>query len=1217
MQANRAKTMRSGSVRRAVSVRLRTVIVFLSVLLCTGAAGVGTWLFLQKSPDSSKEIEIAERQRTRIQKITALSLRAASGDNDARREVLDTAARYSRALKTLQDGDEEEGIAPAPPNVQPHLRRIHARWGPFRTHLQMIVRAPRATDPFTAAVTYIRDAGQTLRAGTKRVAQEYGAVQQRKAGTFTRWGLVFLLLVGGVGLFLSLAFRPVNGAFTRTTESRPGTENGRSTPETSVREEAQKSGLWTKILRFIYALWTVKNGGSNALGNGPSHPTSASDARDAARPSPRRPHDGAGRLASESDLDRTVARPNSTESSSSAVDQQNGVPNRKTVDHEQAAPGHRLATHLPGVVFQWRVRPDGTQNIQYETYFVGDGAEELLGIDPEPDGFHERFVERVPPSHRDAVLESVTTAIKRDSQWRLEVPFDKPSGERIWLLAAATPERHERNAVVHGVLFDITEQKERERTLREREATARAVTQNVSEGLYRMTPQDGLIYANQAFADMLGYDEVDEALRADPADLYASPDERKRLRRAIREHDTFERVEVEFSRTDGSTLLGLVSGSVSRDETGAVRCFDAAVTDITEKSRYQEELDRMATRLELALEATETGIWEWDLATDDVFWDDACERLFGYDTGTFPGTYQAFVDRVCDEDVDMLEQKITRAVETGAPFQADFRIDRPDGEQSWLESRGLVQYDEDGDARRMIGIQTDITERKKRERELRRKERRYQAILEDPNILAGLLAPDGTLLQANQTAMEYVEADLEAVTGQPFWTTPWWDKADRPVIQEKVEQAAAGEYVEFEATHAAPGGEEHFVTGAIRPVTDRAGRVVSLVVSSRNITERKQRQREVKRRSDAMDAASDGIAILDSDGAYTYANQAHADIYGFESPEALLGNTWKRCYEEDEIRRFKEDILPTLFEQGRWRGQATGQRVDGATFPEDLTLTTLEDGGIICVVRDITQQKEKEQKLKTAKNQAEQAQEEAEEANRIKSAFLANMSHELRTPLTSIIGFAEAIGEETPTPENHDNDDAVDPEALNRFATLIEDSGQRLMETLNGVLNLSKLEAGEMTFSPERLDLCAEVQNLAEQHRPQAEKGDVNLDVEPTSTRIHHRIDPNGLQMVLDNLVSNAIKYTEAGGDVSVRVRDDTNEVVVEVEDTGIGMDPEDVSSLFEPFRQESEGLARTYDGTGLGLAIAKQAVHQMGGTIEVTTEKGEGSCFTVRFPRP
>ncbi|MCS4198946.1 ATP-binding protein [Salinibacter ruber] len=380
-------------------------------------------------------------------------------------------------------------------------------------------------------------------------------------------------------------------------------------------------------------------------------------------------------------------------------------------------------------------------------------------------------------------------------------------------------------------------------------------------------------------------------------------------------------------------------------------------------------------------------------------------------------------------------------------------------------------------------VLSDITEQKRREWELRESERRFQAMLNDPNILAGVLSPDGTFQKVNDTALGYIEATRADVLGRPFWETPWWETENRSAVREKVERVAEGEYVRFEAEHVTPDGEARTVTGIMRPVTGEEGEVVSIFVTARDITERKRKAR----------------------------------------------------------------------------------------------------------------------RLKQAKEQAELSKLEAEEASRMKSAMLANMSHEIRTPLTGIIGFAEAIGDEI------DGDGGVA-----HFADLIEDSGRRLLDTLDAVLNLSKLEAGQMTLESRPIDLAGQARQVAREFAAEADDSGLALEVEAEEAGAW--ADEGGLQIVLQNLLSNAIKYTEEGT-VQVRTYREDGEAVLQIEDTGIGMDPAVAESLFEPFRQGSEGLSREYEGTGIGLAVTKKATEQMGGSIDVETEKGEGSTFTARLP--
>ncbi len=178
---------------------------------------------------------------------------------------------------------------------------------------------------------------------------------------------------------------------------------------------------------------------------------------------------------------------------------------------------------------------------------------------------------------------------------------------------------------------------------------------------------------------------------------------------------------------------------------------------------------------------------------------------------------------------------------------------------------------------------------------------------------------------------------------------------DRRVLEE-------GEPVEHEEAVPTPrGSRTHLTTKS--PLFDARGEPTGVFGVTVDITDRRKRKRELQARSTAMERSIDGMAILDSNGEYAFANRAHAEAYGYDDPDAFLGESWRMCYDEDELARFDDDIMPTLQEEGSWRGETTGRRKDGTTFPQELSLTLTDDDGIICVVRDITERREREREL--------------------------------------------------------------------------------------------------------------------------------------------------------------------------------------------------------------------------------------------------------------
>ena len=1003
--------------------------------------------------------------------------------------------------------------------------------------------------------------------------------------------------------------------------------------------------------------------------------------------------------------------------------------------HAREARLRGLANSVPGGIFQFEVRPDGTQTFT----FVSDQNEELLGISTDPDGYFERFVERVPLSHRKELLESIETAIRNESGWSFEMPFDRPDGERIWVRGISSPERRPSpdgrdTLVYHGVSIDVTERHKAIQELRRSRKRLETAQDIARLGSWERVPETGASYWSDEMYEIFGWaPDRDPSLEAVMAAL--PEDDRGELRRrreaALTTGDTFE-LEHRLHRPDGEERIVQTRGKVEEGAADTPTRLVGTMLDVTEQKRREHEVERLRQKYQGLLEGAPDAIFVAEYDTGRIVEaNEAAATLLNTSVDTLAGQHIGTV-HPSDEN-DNYEALFQRAgtekvgsVETLSQFDDGSPVYITPEEGSRVPVEVSVTRVDIDDRAFVIEVFRDIRHR-------REMERRYEAIFNQTFQFIGLLEPDGTLIEANEAALNAGELAKEDVLGQPVWNTYWFQTdADTPQkLRRAVRRAADGEFVRYEETIQGTEGAR-VIDFSIRPITNEQGEVHLLIPEGRDITARKRRAKEAKRRANAMEAASDGMAVLDAEGRYTFVNQAHAEIYGYSDPDALLGEHWGLCYDEDELQRFEEAVIPNLNEAGEWRGEALGKRADGSLFSQELTLTALPDGGIICVVRDITERKARTRELRqqgTALDQAgeavlvtsadrkageegeivyaneafeamtgyaetdllgetpdllrgpdtdpaviaslrealaaeekwegetvnyrkdgtsylahwsatpvhdddgtiqrwvsvhrdvteerrrerelQAAKEAAEEANRLKSALLANMSHEFRTPLTSIIGFAEAIGEQA----EPSSADAADLDAIDHFSDLIEKSGRRLMDTLASVMKLSKLQAGEVDLTLAPCNLAEAIEEAADLIRPAAETAGLTFEVEFPETPVWGRADPNGLQIVLGNLLDNAVKFTEPGGSVVLRARKDGNSVLVEVEDTGIGMAPNDVEELFDAFKQESEGLGREYEGSGLGLTVAQSLIQKMNGQIEVDTEKDQGARFILRLP--
>jgi PAS domain S-box-containing protein len=350
----------------------------------------------------------------------------------------------------------------------------------------------------------------------------------------------------------------------------------------------------------------------------------------------------------------------------------------------------------------------------------------------------------------------------------------------------------------------------------------------------------------------------------------------------------------------------------------------------------------------------------------------------------------------------------------------------------------------------------------------------------------------------------------------------------------------------------------------------------------------------------AFDSSIDGMAILGADQTYTYVNPAHAKIYGFSDPEMMVGTSWKALYREDELARFEQEIMPALHRSGQWFGESTGRRSDGSTFPQELTLATLENGGLICVVRDITRRKASDQELRLLnedlESRVQQRTTQLRDANRELEAFSYSVSHDLRSPLRGIDGVCQALLE--------DYQDTLDSDGLDLLRQ-VREASQRIGHIIDDMLTLSQITRG--TLQRKKFDLTELIQSITTRLQEKYADTKYIVDIEPN---LNVNADPRLLQICLENLLENAFKYstnvecpqikfgiTRLGGTRTYFVQDN-----------GIGFDPGSIDDIFKPFKRLPE--AKVQPGDGIGLATVQRIVHRHGGRIWAWGEPGNGATI-------
>ena len=634
------------------------------------------------------------------------------------------------------------------------------------------------------------------------------------------------------------------------------------------------------------------------------------------------------------------------------------------------------------------------------------------------------------------------------------------------------------------------------------------------------------------------------------------------------------------------------------------------VTEAEEARRWQAEQEVRLERKHNLLHQTQrlAGAWQVNLESNTVEWSEEVYRIHELSPDTQITVDQA-IGFYTEEARAILQEAFAACIERGETYDLELPITTATGRPRWVRTVGGPIVEAENKIRMVGGAVQDVTVRYESQRRLRASEARLRGIADSmPGIIFQYVTGDETGLgelvvfgQARNILGYPPEVDdlnawIKSRIPEPYRTAH--DERGRHALK-----TLAPWHSEFPFDH--PDGTRLWLQGTAMPVETDEGVVFNGVMI--DITQRKNEEHAREAMRERMQLALDRTraVVFDLDLTTGTASRTGAiqDVYQVDPADLSSGRSFYETviHPDDQQRvRAKADAL----RQGTIDAMQVEFRTHPANGPvqwvrEDVSRVPASKGRgprIIGIGYEITEQKAAEEALRAAK-------EEAETLNRLKTALLTNMSHEIRTPLTGIIGYAELLDDVDPGPEAAE------------FARAINRSGQRLLRTLSSLLDLSQLEAGAIALGATRFDARASIQAVQEDLQVRAAGKGLQLSVVLPEHPVEVRTDRNALHRILTNLLSNAVKFTSEGS-VTVELETSSDDMLVHVHDTGVGIDEAFLPRLFVPFAQESDGLQRNFEGSGLGLSITHQLVGLLGGTMDVASEKGVGTTFTVRLPR-
>ena len=595
-----------------------------------------------------------------------------------------------------------------------------------------------------------------------------------------------------------------------------------------------------------------------------------------------------------------------------------------------------------------------------------------------------------------------------------------------------------------------------------------------------------------------------------------------------------------------------------------------------------------------------------------VNWTAAAEQVSGYSAEAITG--QSFARFHTADDVEREHpDEILRVATREGHFEEDGWRVRGDGSQFWANVTVSALRDEGGSLRGFCLVMRDISVRMKTEEKLRESQRQLRAMIDgirDHAIL--MLDPEGRVLNWSEGARRVKGYEAGEILGRNFSCFYPPEEIERGHPQQVLQRASEDGHYEEEGWRVRKDGSRFWAIVTITAQRDDSGVLHGFSKITRDITERRRAEEELRESliqfRAVLESAPDAMVIFDEKGEIVLVNAETERLFGYRREdivgmpvETLIADDSRASYARG---RSESDHVSGSRQMGS-RLEINGLRRDGGEFTMEISVGPMETHNkawIAASIRDVTERRAMEQLVAERKT--------AEEANRSKSAFLAAMSHEIRTPMNAILGMSDLLWESDLNSEQR------------QFVEIFRRAGANLLVLIDNILDLSKIDAGHFELEQRAFSLGEVLEQTVDLVGGGARKKGIELRVCMAPGIGSDLVgDPGRLRQVLLNLVGNAIKFTDAG-EIVVTVQPQEGggpgAFTFSVSDTGIGIAPEKLLSIFDDFAQADSSMTRRYGGTGLGLGISRRIVEQMGGSLTVTSSPQNGSTFTftVTFPR-
>ncbi len=632
-----------------------------------------------------------------------------------------------------------------------------------------------------------------------------------------------------------------------------------------------------------------------------------------------------------------------------------------------------------------------------------------------------------------------------------------------------------------------------------------------------------------------------------------------------------------------------------------------------ERDRYQLE----TTTSSFARQTARIGVWSHDLSTDRISWDSVQQDLIGTPSGSSDQSYQSFVDRILPEDRNHVAEALNAAKASGTPFESRFRIRTPDGQVRHIVGHGdFVRDAETGAPRHMIGVNIDVT----REEDLLGQIRLNSTALDSAvcGVLIAEARDDHPVVYVNKAFTEITGYAPEEILGTNCRLLNR-GLPDQPELQTVRRSLRLGEPCTVTLRNRRKNGETFWLTLNLSPIRDGEDRITHFVGIQEDVTEQVTARQVIAQDRDEVEAilsaAPDAILTVDADQKIASFNQAAVRLFGWEKDE-IIGKSIQNLV-PDFARRSHGELARNYIEDPdsspgpmSFLRIVQAQRKDGTTFPAQVMLARYLVGGkpmVTATAHDMSDTVKTKDELVRLSHQLRLLLEEAHRNSEAKDQFLAHMSHELRTPLNAIIGFSElltTLGIER-----------LGPERTQEYVSDIKLSGEHLLELIDDILDLSKIQAGKAEIDIMPVPSETLVKEALTTTGPAFSRRNIEVVTEMNNADVVLCDRRLTLQCLL-NLLSNAAKFSPSGSRVAVRTVRIDDGVRFAIEDQGDGVPDAVLKRIGEPFLRRDDPLTSDGPGgSGLGLAITKSLIEQQNGSLTIEGGAKGGTVASIWLP--